>query len=71
MELTTGRLILMVDETVWGLYGEKMSAWADSVDLELETIVAAANEDHKTLETFAYMLDELKRAEYAPYRPPP
>ena len=63
MELSTGRLILMVDETVWGLYGEKISTWADSVDLELETIIAAANEDHKTLETFAYMLDELKRAD--------
>ena len=62
MELSTGRLIMMVDRTVWNLYGDKMRAWADSVDLELETIVADANEDKKTLETFTYMLDELKRA---------
>ena len=63
MELTTGRLIMMVDRTVWDLYGEKMRTWADSVDLELDTIVADANEDKKTLATFTYMLDELKRAD--------
>jgi len=63
MELTTGRLIMMVDSTVWELYGEKMTKWAESVDLELELIVAKANEDKKTLETFTYMLDELKRAD--------
>jgi len=63
MELTTGRLIMIVDETVWGLYGEKVRAWGESVSLEIEPIVAAGNEDQKTLETFAYMLDELKRAD--------
>jgi len=63
MELMTGRLILMVDETVWNLYGEKMRKWAGSVDLELDPIIARANEDHKTLETFTFMLDELKRTD--------
>jgi len=63
MELTTGRLIIMVDATVWDLYGDKMRAWADSVSLTLEPVVARANEDHKTLETFTFMLDELKRVD--------
>ena len=63
MELTTGRLIMMVDRTVWDLYGDKISQWAESVDLELDTIIADANEDKKTLGTFTYMLDELKRAD--------
>jgi len=63
MELTTDRLIVIVDKTVWELYGDKMSAWADSVSLKLDPVVAQANEDHKTLETFAYMLDELKRTD--------
>jgi hypothetical protein len=52
-----------VDKTVWGLYGDKMKAWAESVSIDLEPVVAAANEDHKTLETFTYMLDELKRVD--------
>lgn len=63
MELTTGRLIMMVDQTVWDLYGEKIRSWADSVDLQLEPIIARANEDHKTLDTFTFMLDELKRTD--------
>jgi len=63
MELTTGRLIMMVDSTVWELYGEKIRTWATSVDLELDPIIAKANEDKKTLETFTYMLDELKRTD--------
>jgi len=63
MELTTGRLIVVVDATVWELYGDQMRTWAESVDLKLDAIVARANEDHKTLETFTYMLDELKRAD--------
>jgi len=63
MEITTGRMIMIVDETVWDLYGEKMRAWAESVDLTLDPIIAAANEDRKTLETFTYFLDELKRAD--------
>ena len=37
--------------------------WAGSVDLELDPIIARANEDHKTLETFTFMLDELKRTD--------
>ena len=63
MELTTGRLIMMVDQTVWDLYGEKMRSWADSVSLRLDPIIARANEDQKTLETFTFMLDELKRTD--------
>lgn len=63
MELTTGRLILMVDATVWSLYGQKMTDWGESVDILLDPIIAKANEDHKTLQTFTYMLDELKRAD--------
>ena len=35
--------------------------YTDSVDLKLEPIVAVTNEDHKTLATLTYMLDELKR----------
>ena len=63
MELSTGRLILMVDRTVWELYGEKMEAWAASVDVTLDPIVAQGDEDHKTLETFTFLLDELKRTD--------
>ena len=63
MELSTGRLIMMVDQTVWDLYGDKIRTWADSVELKLEPIIARANEDHKTLETFTFMLDELKRTD--------
>jgi 3-dehydroquinate synthase len=63
MELTTGRLILMVDATVWSLYGQKMTDWGESVDILMDPIIAEANEDHKTLQTFTYMLDELKRAD--------
>lgn len=54
---------VQVDATVWELYGDQMRTWAESVDLKLDAIVARANEDHKTLETFTYMLDELKRAD--------
>jgi 3-dehydroquinate synthetase len=63
MQLTTGRLVCMVDSTVWELYGEQMRAWADSVDIKLDAIVARANEDHKTLDTFAFLLDELARTD--------
>jgi len=63
LELTTGRLIMIVDKTVWGLYGEKMQAWADSVDLQLDMVVTPGNEDQKTMETFIFLLDELKKAD--------
>ena len=63
LEISTGRLIAIVDQTVWDLYGDKMRAWATSVSLELDPIVAAGNEDKKTLDTFAFMLDELRRTD--------
>jgi len=63
MELMTDRLIMIVDQTVWQLYGDKMQAWAESVDLRLDAIVAPGNEDQKTLGTFTFMLDELKEAD--------
>ena len=63
MELTTGRLILIVDATVWDLYGERMRDWASSVDLTLDPVIAKANEDKKSLETFTFLLDELKRTD--------
>lgn len=63
MELSTGRLILFVDQRVWDIYGEKMEAWAESVDVRLDTVAIPGNEDHKTLETFAHLLDELKRVD--------
>ena len=63
MELSTGRLILIVDQSVWDIYGEKMEAWAESMELKLDTVVIPGNEDHKTLETFAHLLDELKRVD--------
>ena len=63
LELSTGRLIVIVDQTVWGLYGEQMEAWAQSVELRLDAIVTPGNEDHKTLETFTFLLDELKRTD--------
>ncbi|EOD39654.1 hypothetical protein EMIHUDRAFT_448909 [Emiliania huxleyi CCMP1516] len=63
LELTTGRLIMVVDSAVMELYGPKMEEWAESVDLQLELIVAHANEDRKSLATFTFLLDELKRAD--------
>ena len=63
MGLTTGRLIAMVDSNVWALHGAKMRSWATSVSLELDAIVTIADEDHKSLETFTYLLDELKRSD--------
>ena len=63
MYLHCARCRGQVDETVWKLYSDKMQAWAESVSVELEPIVAAGNEDQKSLETFTYMLDELKRAD--------
>ena len=63
LEISTGRLIAIVDHTVWKLYGDKMRAWAASISLELDPIIAAGNEDKKTLDTFAFMLDELRRTD--------
>ena len=63
MEITTDRLIVVVDQTVWELYGETMRTWAESMDLRLDPVVAKANEDRKSLETFTFLLDELKRTD--------
>ena len=63
LELTTGRLIAIVDETVWGLYREKMEAWAASVDLVLDPIIAPGNEDEKSMENMIFMLDEIARVD--------
>ena len=61
MGLTTGRVIMVVDEVVWGLYGPKFERWAESMSLKLDVAVTPGNEDRKTLETFTFLLDELKR----------
>ena len=63
LELTTGRLVTIVDETVWGLYREKMEAWAASVDLVLDPIIAPGNEDEKSMENMIFMLDEIARVD--------
>ena len=63
LELSTGRVIMVVDATVWKLYEGTLTAWAESVDLKLDAVVAPGNEDQKTLETFTYLLDELKRVD--------
>ena len=54
---------MVVDETVWEIYGDQMSKWALSQDLKLEPIIAPGNEDQKTMETFTFLLDELKRVD--------
>lgn len=63
LEVNTGRLICVVDATVWALYREKLEAWATSVDLVLDPIIAPGNEDEKTMENMLFMLDELKRVD--------
>jgi len=63
MGLSTGRLIMIVDQTVWELYGEQMRTWAESVDLRLDTVIAPGNEDQKSMETFIFLLDELARVD--------
>jgi len=63
MDLSTGRLISIVDRTVWDLYGEKLQLWADSVDLKLDVVIAPGNEDQKTMDTFIFLLDELARVD--------
>eukprot|EP00966_Prymnesium_polylepis_P307819 7113533-Prymnesium_polylepis.1 len=61
MDITTDRLILIVDTEVWNLYSEKLEEWADSVGVRLDAVVTAGNDDQKTLDTFTFLLDELKR----------
>jgi hypothetical protein len=59
MELTTGRLIVIVDQNVWDLYAPKIQTWCDHNDLELEAVVRPGNEDQKTMEvrqSFTYSL---------------
>ena len=63
LQITSGRIIVIVDQTVWRLYGGKINEWAASVDLQLDPVVAPGNEDKKTLQTFTYLLDELKRVD--------
>jgi 3-dehydroquinate synthase len=63
MELSTGRLIAIVDSNVWELYGAKMREWAESVGLKLDHVVIEANEGKKNLDTFTFLLDELKRTD--------
>jgi 3-dehydroquinate synthase len=63
LELTTGRIICIVDARVWELYEDKLRKWCASVDLELEPIVAPGNEDAKTMENMLFLLDELKRVD--------
>lgn len=60
MELTTGRLITVIDQNVWDLYGEKIQAWCDHNDLELDSVIAPGNEDQKTMDNCLFMLDRLK-----------
>ena len=50
MELTTGRLIVIIDKNVWDLYGYKISGWCAHNDLELEAVVRPGNEDQKTMD---------------------
>ena len=40
-----------------------MRKWAQSVDLELEPIIAPGNEDEKSMENMLFLLDELKRVD--------
>ena len=61
MELTTGRLIVIIDQNVWDLYSSKIQDWCDHNDLKLEAVVRPGNEDQKTMDNCMVMLDELKR----------
>merc|ERR1711939_313539 len=63
LELTTGRIICIVDKTVWGLYEAQMRKWAQSVDLKIDPIIAPGNEDEKSMENMLFLLDELKRVD--------
>jgi len=61
LEISTGRIIAVIDANVWKLHGETLRTWADSLDLKLDTVIAPGNEDHKTMDNCLFMLDELKR----------
>ena len=61
LELSTGRVLAVVDEAVWKLHGDTLRDWAASLDLKLDAVIAPGNEDHKTMENCLFMLDELKR----------
>ena len=63
LELTTGRIICIVDKTVWSLYEDQMRKWASSVDLKIDPIIAPGNEDEKSMENMLFLLDELKRVD--------
>mmetsp|Transcript_19732 Transcript_19732/g.60804 ORF Transcript_19732/g.60804 Transcript_19732/m.60804 type:complete len:582 (-) Transcript_19732:177-1922(-) len=63
LELTTGRLVCIVDATVWGLYEDVLRTWAASVDLVLDPIVAPGDEDEKTMDNMLFILDELCRVD--------
>ena len=52
LELSTGRVLAVVDETVWRLHGDTLRDWAASLDLKLDAVVAPGNEDHKTMENW-------------------
>ena len=57
----SGRVIAVVDANVWRLHGDALRAWADSLELRLDAVVAPGNEDQKTMDNCLYMLDALKR----------
>ena len=61
MGLTTGRLVAIIDQNVWDLYGPTIEAWCTSVGLELACAVRPGNEDAKTMENMCAMLDDLAR----------
>ena len=63
LQLTTGRLICIVDATVWELYEAPMAAWAESVGIRLDPIIAPGNEDEKTMDNMIFMLDEIARVD--------
>lgn len=62
MELGS-RLVCIVDSTVAELYGDKLSGWCESMQLDLDMIKAPGNEDEKTIDNVMYMIDELARVD--------
>ena len=58
---TTTTTTVSPSRSARSLYGEQMGAWADSVGVTLDAVIAPGNEDQKTMENCMYMLDELKR----------
>uniref|UniRef100_A0A7S3NHM6 3-dehydroquinate synthase domain-containing protein n=1 Tax=Aureoumbra lagunensis TaxID=44058 RepID=A0A7S3NHM6_9STRA len=63
LEISTDRLVCIIDQTVWNLYKDQMLAWAKSVEIKLETIIAPGNEDEKTMDNMIFLLDELARVD--------